>query len=137
MQDFLNHARPLDITEAEIMDDKPFRNLKLDEFKTADVIVDEEGKVYAIGGIDDSYFAPVVWMLCTTRVEERPIEFLRFTKRLLNDCMQTHTRLWNVVWKKNQLHIKWLKWMGAHFYEEHEVNKETFIRFEFVREGSK
>lgn len=116
------------------MDGVPFKNLSLKDLEDADVIVDKEGKVYAIGGVNYGYIKPVVWMLCTTRVEEKPIEFLRFTKLLLKSYMQVHTHLWNLVWKGNPLHIKWLQWMGAHFYEERTCNKETFIRFEFVKE---
>lgn len=135
--DFMNHARPLDIKEAELTGDTPFHELELSEFKDTYVIVDEQDRVYAIGGINYGYIKPVVWMLCTIRVEERPVEFLRYAKVLLKNFMSQHTHLWNLVWLGNPVHIKWLEWMGARFYEERQCKDETFRRFEFVKESER
>ena len=115
MQDFLEHARPLDIQEAELEGTK-FTDLPLSEFDSCRSLVDEDNNVFAIGGIVadmDGY--GYVWMLCTTRVEQYKITFLRYTKRLLKSTFSLGfcTCLRNKAWIENKLHIKWLTWMGA------------------------
>ena len=72
-------------------------------------------------------------MLCTTRVENNKIKFLRYTKALLKEVLKGVPYLYNAVYKKNKLHVKWLEWMGAKFIKETET--ETHIAFMF--EGRK
>ena len=113
MQDFLEHARPLDIQEAE-MDGIKFTDLPLSDFPGFQPVVDEEGNVFAIGGVvEEDTDIGAVWMLCTERVEQHKIMFLRFTKRLLEDYLKRYAVLGNRAWLGNQLHIDWLTWMGA------------------------
>lgn len=109
--------------------------LPIDDFIDADVLYDDKtGEVYAVGGINYGYVKPVVWMLCTTRVEEHPIKFCRYIKKYLHVYLLPHTSyLWNFVWLGNELHVNWLKWMGARFFEAQLVNGEEFQRFEFSR----
>ena len=129
MQDFLEHARPLDIQEAE-MDGIKFTDLPLSDFEDCKSIVDEEGNVFAIGGVvkEDTDIG-AVWMLCTKRVEQHKITFLRFTKRLLEDYLKRYAVLGNRAWLGNQLHIDRLTWMGAKW-----ANCEGEFRwFGFVR----
>lgn len=135
LTDFMNNARSLDLKEAELMQDTPFTEMLLKEVEDADVLINERNEVMAIGGINFGYTKPVVWMLCTHRVEQNPVEFLRWTKRYLKNLMPRISNLWNVAWLGNPLHIKWLTWMGARWYEDITVrNGETFRRFEFIRE---
>lgn len=129
-KDFLNHVRPLDMKEAELMTgEEP----SLADFVDAEVLYDDEtNEVYAVGGINFGYVKPVVWLLCTTRVEEHPVKFCRFTKDFLHNQWLRHiSYLWNYVWLGNTLHVQWLKWMGAKFFEIKIVNGEQFQRFEF------
>ena len=58
--EFYLNSRPLDLLEAELMHDKKFSELPIEDFMDAWVLRDED-KVYAIGGIDNH----VVWMMCT------------------------------------------------------------------------
>lgn len=133
--DFMNNARSLDLKEAELMQDTPFTEMLLKEVEDADVLVNERNEVVAIGGVNYGYDKPVVWMLCTHRVEQNPIEFLKWTKGYLKSLMPHVSHLWNVAWLGNPLHIKWLTWMGARWYEDITIRTgETFRRFEFVQE---
>lgn len=135
LTDFMNNARSLDLKEAELMQDTPFTEMLLKEVEDADVLVNEHNEVVAIGDINFGYTKPVVWMLCTHRVEQNPIEFLRWTKSYLKSLMPYVSNLWNVAWLGNPLHIKWLTWMGARWYEDITIRTgETFRRFEFVQE---
>lgn len=107
----------------------------IEDFINADVLYDSKtGEVYAVGGIDFGYIKPVVWMLCTTRVEEHPVKFCRYIKKHLHTYLLPRiSYLWNYVWLGNDLHVNWLKWMGARFFEVQLVNDEEFQRFEFSR----
>ena len=126
--DFYLNSRPLDLLEAELMHDTKFSNLPIEDFMDAWVLRDED-KVYAIGGIKDH----VVWMMCTKAVEENPIKFLRFIRRYYRDTISEHKMLWNYALKDNELHINWLKWLGATFHDEIDVKGKTFVRFIFRR----
>lgn len=131
-KDFLNHVRPLDMKEAVLMTgEEP----SIEDFTDAQVLYDTETKeVYAVGGINYGYIKPVVWMLCTTRVEQHPLKFCKFIKNYLHVCLLPHiSYLWNYVWLGNRMHAQWLKWMGARFFEARLINNEEFQRFEFSR----
>jgi hypothetical protein len=55
----------------------------------------------------------IPWMLLTTNVYKHPIEFLRFSKRYLADLLRKAPQVANGVHGENQLHIKWLTWLGC------------------------
>ena len=124
--DFCLNSRPLDLLEAELMHDKKFSEFPIEDFMDAWVLRDED-KVYAIGGIDNH----VVWMMCTKAVEENPIKFLRFIRGYYRDTIVEQKMLWNYALKDNELHINWLKWLGATFHDEIIVKGRTFVRFIF------
>ena len=126
--EFYRNSRPLDLLEAELMHDKKFSELPIEDFMDAWVLRDED-KVYAIGGIDNH----VVWMMCTKAVEENPIKFLRWVRGYYRDIISEHKMLWNYALKDNKLHINWLKWLGATFHDEIDVKGKTFVRFIFRR----
>ncbi len=126
--EFYLNSRPLDLLEAELMHDKKFSELPIEDFMDAWVLRDED-KVYAIGGIDNH----VVWMMCTKAVEENPIKFLRWVRGYYRDTISEHKMLWNYALKDNKLHINWLKWLGATFHDEIDVKGKTFVRFIFRR----
>ena len=125
---FCRDARPFDILEAELMYGQKFSDFLIKNFKDAWVLLDDDdNKVYAIGGIDNH----VVWMLCTFAVEENPIKFLRFIRGYYKETIREHKMLWNYALKDNELHINWLKWLGATFHDEIEIGGRTFVRFIF------
>lgn len=122
---FLHCGRSLDIQEFELGGTKMY-DTPLVTFSNSLVIVDNHGDLYAIGGVNSN---GLVWMLCTKSVERNKIRFLRYTKELLEDTIKTIPRLYNCVWLKNDLHVKWLKWLGATFG----VSQGGFQYFEFNR----
>ena len=84
------------------------------------------GETAGIVGIDHD----MIWMLCTPAIHDYPITFAREAKRFIDS--RTEPYLWNVVDKRNTVHLKLLKFLGFNFHEEVEFgpNKLPFIRFD-------
>ena len=70
-----------------------------------------------------------VWMLCTPAIHEYPITFAREAKRYVE--RQPDKLLWNIVDKRNTVHLKLLKFLGFKFLRElkYGPNQLTFIEF--------
>ena len=70
-----------------------------------------------------------VWMLCTPAIHEYPITFAREAKRFIDS--REEPLLWNIVDKRNTVHLKLLKFLGFKFLREfkHGPNQLTFIEF--------
>ena len=70
-----------------------------------------------------------IWMLCTPAIHKYPLTFAREAKRFIDS--RTEPYLWNVVDKRNTVHIKLLKFLGFTFHEELTFgpNNLPFIRF--------
>lgn len=58
------------------------------------------------------------WMLLTNAVEDHKIEFLRWSKRLVKTLLEAYPSITNVLYAKNEFHIKYLKFLGAKFWED-------------------
>ena len=74
-----------------------------------------------------------VWMLCTPAILEYPITFAREAKRFIES--RPEPLLWNIVDKRNKVHIKLLRFLGFKFLREisHGPNNLSFIEFCRVR----
>ena len=70
-----------------------------------------------------------IWMLCTPAILKYPHTFARESKRFVNS--RKEKLLWNVVDKRNKVHLKLLRFLGFKFLREisHGPNKLTFIEF--------
>ena len=78
--------------------------------------------------------AGVVWMVATDDIYQHQITFLRNSKRALQDLSKDYLVLFNCVDARNEVHIKWLKWMGFTFINKHEnYGAEKRLFYEFVR----
>ena len=78
-----------------------------------------------VGIIDDQ-----IWMLCTPVIHQYPLTFAREAKRFID--LRAEPYLWNVVDKRNTVHIKLLKFLGFTLHEEllFGPNNLPFIRFD-------
>ena len=85
-----------------------------------------DGRIAGLAGIQDD---GRVWMLCTNVIDEYPIHFIREAKRFIDS--REDPILWNVVDKRNTLHLKLLQHLNFKFLREVEwgPNKLTFIEF--------
>ena len=75
-----------------------------------------------------------IWLLGTDHIsDDIPIGFLRWSKKFFPTVMEPYDMVCNVVDKRNEVHIKWIKWLGFSFIREivHGPEKRPF--YEFVR----
>lgn len=74
-----------------------------------------------------------IWMVCTPAIYQYPHTFAREAKRYVE--RQTHELLWNIVEKRNKVHIKLLRFLGFKFLRElkYGPNNLSFIEFCRVR----
>ena len=84
------------------------------------------GKTAGMAGVEDD---GMIWMLTTKAIYEYPLTFARESKRYVE--RQTHDTLWNIIDKRNTVHLKLLKFLGFKFSEEilHGPNNLPFIKF--------
>ena len=70
-----------------------------------------------------------IWMLCTPEIEQYPITVAREAKRFIDN--RKEKLLWNIIDKRNTVHIKLLRFLGFKFLREfpYGPNKLPFIEF--------
>ena len=83
------------------------------------------GKTAGMAGVDNG----IIWMICTPAIHEYPVTFAREAKRFVES--RTEPLLWNIVDKRNTVHLKLLKFLGFKFLREisHGPNNLSFIEF--------
>ena len=88
------------------------------------------GKAAGMAGVEDD---GKIWMLCTEVIHEKPLLFAREAKRYIDS--REEKLLWNVVDKRNETHLKLLKFLGFKFLRELNFgpNQLPFIEFCRVR----
>ena len=84
------------------------------------------GKTAGMAGVDEG---GQIWMLCTSAIEDYPHTFAREAKRYVEG--RKEKLLWNIVDKRNKVHLKLLKFLGFKFLREikHGPNNLSFIEF--------
>ena len=84
------------------------------------------GKTAGLAGVHTN---GAIWMLCTPAIHAYPIPFAREAKRFVDS--RKEKILWNIVDKRNTVHLKLLKFLGFKFLRElkHGPNQLTFIEF--------
>ena len=84
------------------------------------------GKTAGLAGVEAG---GIIWMICTPAIHEYPITFAREAKRFVES--RTEPLLWNIVDKRNTVHLKLLKFLGFKFLREikHGPNQLSFIEF--------
>lgn len=79
------------------------------------------GQVELIFGIAETTMpgVGVPWFLGSDILSDNlSTEFLRRSKAVFEEIGQPYHYFYNVVWSKNTVHIRWLKWLGFEFAEE-------------------
>lgn len=84
------------------------------------------GETAGIAGVHED---GSIWMLCTPAIHKYPLTFAREAKRFVDN--RTEPLLWNIVDKRNTVHLKLLKFLGFKFLREvlHGPNNLIFIEF--------
>ena len=88
------------------------------------------GKTAGMAGVEES---GSIWMLCTPVIEQYPHTFAREAKRFIE--RREEKLLWNIVDKRNKVHLKLLKFLGFKFLREinYGPNNLPFIEFCYVQ----
>ena len=83
------------------------------------------GKTAGMAGVDPG---GLIWMLTTPAIEEYPVTFARESKRYVE---RQKGLLWNIVDKRNTVHLKLLKFLGFKFLRKisHGPKQLSFIEF--------
>ena len=84
------------------------------------------GKTAGMAGVGPD---GAIWMLCTPAIHDYPVTFAREAKRFVES--RTEPLLWNIVDKRNTVHLKLLKFLGFKFLREikYGPNQLSFIEF--------
>ena len=65
------------------------------------------GRTAGMAGVEGG---GLIWMLCTDAIYEGPIKFARECKRYIDS--REEPLLWNVVDKRNKVHLRLLRFLG-------------------------
>jgi hypothetical protein len=84
------------------------------------------GEVAGVAGVEKD---GRIWMLCTPAIRKYPLTFAREAKRFVES--RKEKLLWNIVDKRNKVHIKLLRFLGFKFLRElkHGPNNLPFMEF--------
>ena len=84
------------------------------------------GKTAGMAGVSSE---GAIWMICTEAIKEYPHTFARESKRFVES--RTEPLLWNVVDRRNTVHLKLLKFLGFKFLRKlkYGPNQLSFIEF--------
>ena len=85
-----------------------------------------DGQIAGVAGVQPD---GRIWMLCTPAILKYPKTFAREAKRFVES--REEKLLWNIVDKRNTVHIKLLRFLGFKFLREvkHGPNNLSFIEF--------
>lgn len=79
----------------------------------------------------------MIWLVGSSEIVDIQIPFLRNSLKWVKAFHELYPVLFNFVSVQNELHIKWLKWLGFEFgktFPEFGLNKQPFIEFYKIRE---
>ena len=107
--EFRQNAREKDLEEIKVSSGVDFDDHPLDTFDNVQALLDDDGTVLGMGGVDGH----IIWLVTTKAIETRKVKFLRFSKAYLKELLEKHGFLMNAAWAKNQMHVDWLTWLGA------------------------
>ena len=87
---------------------------------------DPDGEIAGVAGVQED---GKIWMLCTPVIHKKPILFARQAKKWVES--RKEKLLWNIVDKRNRVHIKLLRFLGFKFLRElkHGPNQLPFMEF--------
>ena len=125
--EFSKNIRSMDAKEVEFVSGKTFNDhLGFLLTHVEDVMTIKcDGVLLGIGNwykekLDWGLYSPYVigWMLLTNAVEDHKIEFLRWSKEIVNTLLEAYPSITNVVDSRNLLHVQYLDFLGAKFFED-------------------
>lgn len=103
--------------------------------------VHDEGKPVCMFGykVFEKGLYGSVWMLASTDLSSHKWRFLRRSEECLSRMHGACPLLFNVVDQRNDLHIKWLRWLGFRFIriiQNHGKQGLPFVEFARLNHGT-
>jgi len=89
--------------------------------------------VFGSGDIENIPYSGYVWMLGSDDISKIKLEFLRHCKEWLAKLLRRYRIVYNIIDVRNEVHIKWLKYMGFELGTEITRNGYKFRKFWKVR----
>ena len=92
--------------------------------------LDPDGKpivMFGVGSSDDSI--PYIWLLGSKGVRDYWYTFAKASRELLPHLLLDHPCVANIVLKEYDDSVRWLRWLGAKFIREVEINDHQFYEF--------
>lgn len=81
-------------------------------------IVSSQGTAFGLAGVAKSRASPSVaqiWMVATPKLEDHQMEFLKYSKKFIDEVTAPYDLVYNYVDARNEVHLKWLQWCGFTF----------------------
>lgn len=92
-----------------------------------------KGRVAMMFGVGRS--GPYVWMLASDDIHLFSKTFIKHCRKYLRALVRNHGSLFGAVWVTNDVHVKWLGWLGATWGSDFQTTTgETFRHFKFPKE---
>ncbi|UCR90941.1 putative internal virion protein A [Ralstonia phage RpY2] len=131
--ELIEQALPEDRREYECLTGNPFESLAgslmdyLESGAHAEAVRDPEGNLVAVGGLDH---LGVCWFVTTARVRSHKGDFCKIIKHR-RDVVHTvyGVPCVNIVMMSNDLHVRFLRYLGAEFINPVTINGEEFRTF--------
>ena len=98
------------------------------------VICDNNNKVVAMLGVVPNGLIGSIWMVGTPDLKKISVSFLKNCQDVFTVLKNNFSILHNYVDARNELHIRWLRWMGFSFIKKHKaygIEQKPF--YEFVK----
>lgn len=94
-----------------------------------------DGAPILIGGVrEDAPGSAIIWMVGTDLLDDYAFPCGREARRKVNEWNRRWPRLWNTAWADNDLHVRWLTFMGFTLRGTRKGPLgHTFIDFERLR----
>lgn len=127
--------RTADLSEIEAASGKPpevalLPGLQPDAHALA---IEYDREVCGLFGVVGAAGLPgAIWMVATPELERNRFQFLRSCKPWIRRLRRPHPYLYNVVDSRNELHIKWLMWVGAIFTGREHTLRHSVKFKEFI-----
>lgn len=85
--------------------------------------------LFGCGGVPGVYGVP--WMLASPTLSKIQKSFLRECREYVRMMLMIYGHLENWVWAGNEVHIKWLRWLGFTIEapQPHGIHDQPFHRF--------
>jgi hypothetical protein len=90
--------------------------------------------IYGISKTSDTPRSGALWLLGTDDIYKHRSEFVRISRSRVAEISAPYDFVWNFVDSRNDLHIRWLRWLGFTFIRSTtEVSVDGTLFYEFVK----